>query len=112
LERGKRKVRTGVVVSNKMDKTAVVLVERSFPHPFYNKIVRRSNKLKAHDATNQCQLGDKVEIMETKPISKDKRWRLVKILGKTKLHLHDLPKKSEKTAEEVKETVGAKEEQA
>jgi len=99
VERGKRKNRTGVVVSNKMIKTAVVEVERVFPHPFYQKIVRRSKRLKAHDEKNACNVGDLVEIMETRPLSRDKRWRIVKILGKGKLSAHERPKISKKKEE-------------
>ena len=79
-----RKTRVGTVVSDKMDKTAVVLVEDRVPHPLYKKIVKRSIKLKAHDEENQCGAGDRVRIMETRPLSKDKRWRLVEIIEKAK----------------------------
>jgi small subunit ribosomal protein S17 len=79
-----RKTRVGMVVSDKMDKTAVVIVEDRVPHPLYNKIVKRSIKLKAHDENNQCGIGDRVRIMETRPLSKDKRWRLVEIIEKAK----------------------------
>ena len=92
MERGKRKLKTGVVVSNKMDKTAVVLVERKYLHPLYSKVIRASNKFKAHDEKNECQIGDLVEIAETRPISRDKCWRIVKILGKAKLRARDYPK--------------------
>lgn len=78
MERGKPKVRQGVVVSDKMQKTIVVRVERVFQHPKYHKVVRMATKFKAHDEQNQCKIGDLVEIMETKPISKDKHWRLVR----------------------------------
>ena len=81
-ERNLRKVMTGTVVSNKMDKTIVVAVETSFKHPIYGKIVKRTYKLKAHDEENQCQIGDKVKVMETRPLSKDKRWRLVEVVEK------------------------------
>lgn len=81
-ERNLRKVMTGTVVSNKMDKTIVVAVETSVKHPIYGKIVKRTYKLKAHDEENQCQIGDKVKVMETRPLSKDKRWRVVEILEK------------------------------
>ena len=83
-ERNLRKVMTGTVVSNKMDKTIVVAVETSVKHPIYGKIVKRTYKLKAHDEENQCQIGDKVKVMETRPLSKDKRWRLVEIIEKAK----------------------------
>lgn len=81
-ERNLRKVMTGTVVSNKMDKTIVVSVETSVKHPIYGKIVKRTYKLKAHDEENQCQVGDKVKVMETRPLSKDKRWRLVEVVEK------------------------------
>jgi small subunit ribosomal protein S17 len=79
-ERGRRKTMVGVVVSNKMDKTAVVSVERRRPHPLYRKIVRSTQRYKAHDPNNQAVLGDVVRIEETRPISKDKRWRIVQTL--------------------------------
>lgn len=81
-ERNLRKVMTGTVVSNKMDKTIVVAVETSVKHPIYGKIVKKTYKLKAHDEENQCQIGDRVKVMETRPLSKDKRWRVVEILEK------------------------------
>ena len=77
-----RKTRVGQVVSNKMDKTIVVAVEDSVQHKLYKKIVKRTYKLKAHDENNECGIGDTVEVMETRPLSKDKRWRLVKIIKK------------------------------
>ena len=83
-ERNLRKVRTGKVVSDKMDKTIVVAVEDHVKHPLYNKIVKRTYKLKAHDENNECNVGDTVRVMETRPLSKDKRWRLVEILEKPK----------------------------
>lgn len=83
-ERNLRKTRTGKVVSDKMDKTIVVLVEDNVVHPFYGKIVRKSVRFKAHDENNEAGEGDKVMIMETRPLSKDKRWRLVKIIEKAK----------------------------
>ena len=79
-----RKTRVGKVVSNKMDKTIVVAVENHVKHPLYNKIVKRTYKLKAHDEENTCNIGDIVKVMETKPISKDKRWRLVEVMEKAK----------------------------
>ena len=79
-----RKIYVGVVVSNKMDKTIVVLSERKVAHPLYKKVVRRSKKIKAHDELNECKIGDKVEIMETRPISKDKHFRLVRIIERVK----------------------------
>ena len=81
-ERNQRKVRIGQVVSNKMDKTIVVAIVGSVKHPLYGKIVKRTYKLKAHDENNACNIGDKVKVMETRPLSKDKRWRLVEILEK------------------------------
>jgi small subunit ribosomal protein S17 len=77
----KRKVRQGVVVSNKMQKTVVVEVGRVYCHPLYQKVIRTSKKYKAHDETGRCALGDTVEIMETRPISRDKCWRVVKVIG-------------------------------
>ena len=81
-ERNLRKVMIGKVVSDKMDKTVVVAVETSVKHKVYNKIVKRTYKLKAHDEENACQIGDKVKVMETRPLSKDKRWRVVEIMEK------------------------------
>ena len=81
-ERNLRKVMIGTVTSNKMDKTIVVSVETSVKHPIYGKIVKRTYKLKAHDEENKCQIGDKVKVMETRPLSKDKRWRVVEVLEK------------------------------
>ena len=79
-DRNLRKTRTGRVVSNKMDKTIVVAVEDHVKHPLYKKIVKRTYKLKAHDENNEANIGDTVRVMETRPLSKDKRWRLVKII--------------------------------
>ena len=84
MERNLRKTRVGVVVSDKMDKTVVVAVKDSVQHPLYKKIIKRTVKLKAHDENNECGVGDRVMIMETRPLSKDKRWRLVKIVEKAK----------------------------
>ncbi|MCR1840001.1 30S ribosomal protein S17 [Murimonas intestini] len=84
MERNLRKTRTGKVVSDKMDKTIVVAVEDHVKHPLYNKIVKRTYKLKAHDEKNECNIGDTVKVMETRPLSKDKRWRLVEIVEKVK----------------------------
>ena len=81
-ERNLRKTRVGKVVSDKMDKTIVVSIETSVKHPLYKKVIKRTYKLKAHDEQNQCQVGDKVKVMETRPLSKDKRWRLVEIVEK------------------------------
>ena len=83
-ERNLRKVRTGKVTSNKMDKTIVVAIEEHVKHPLYNKVVKRTYKLKAHDENNECNIGDTVKVMETRPLSKDKRWRLVNVLEKAK----------------------------
>lgn len=83
-ERNLRKTRTGKVVSDKMDKTIVVAVEDHVKHPLYKKIVKRTYKLKAHDEQNECNVGDTVKVMETRPLSKDKRWRLVEVLEKAK----------------------------
>ena len=80
--RNLRKERTGVVLSNKMDKTIVVAIEDHVKHPLYKKIVKRTYKLKAHDEENVCQIGDKVKVMETRPLSKDKRWRVVEVVEK------------------------------
>ena len=83
-ERNLRKTRTGKVVSDKMDKTIVVAVEDHVKHPLYKKIVKRTYKLKAHDENNECKIGDTVKVMETRPLSKDKRWILVEIMEKAK----------------------------
>ena len=83
-ERAFRKTRVGKVVSDKMDKTIVVAVENRVAHPLYKQIVKRTYKLKAHDENNECRVGDKVLVMETRPLSKDKRWRLVEIMEKAK----------------------------
>ena len=84
LNRGYRKTREGVVVSDKMDKTVVVAVENRFKHPLYGKVVRRTSKLKAHDEVNAAGIGDRVLVMETRPLSATKRWRIVEILEKAK----------------------------
>ncbi|MEF9941597.1 MAG: 30S ribosomal protein S17 [Lachnospiraceae bacterium] len=84
VERNLRKTRTGKVVSDKMDKTIVVAVVNHVKHPLYNKIIKRTYKLKAHDENNECNIGDKVKVMETRPLSKDKRWRLVEVMEKAK----------------------------
>jgi len=83
-ERGRRKVRTGVVVSDKMDKTVLVRVDRKVTHPLYRKTVRRSSKLAAHDEQNEAHVGDTVRLMETRPVSKSKRWRVVEIVERAK----------------------------
>ena len=84
MERNKRKTRVGLVVSNKMQKTIVVAIDRLLRHPRYNRVIKRTSKLYAHDEKNQCQIGDKVKVMETRPLSKLKRWRLVEVLEKAK----------------------------
>ena len=84
MERNLRKVMIGTVTSNKMDKTVVVTVETSERHSIYQKIMKRRYKLKAHDENNECNIGDKVKVMETRPLSKDKRWRLVEIIERAK----------------------------
>ena len=83
-ERNLRKVMIGTVSSNKMDKTVVVSVETNVKHPIYSKIVKRTYNLKAHDEENACQIGDKVKVMETRPLSRDKRWRLVSVIERAK----------------------------
>ena len=84
MERNLRKTRTGKVISNKMDKTIVVAIEEHVKHPLYKKIVKDTYKLKAHDEKNECNIGDIVKVMETRPLSKDKRWRLVEIVERAK----------------------------
>ena len=84
MERNLRKTRVGIVVSDKMDKTIVVAVVDNVKHPLYNKIIKRTRKLKAHDEENTCKIGDRVRVMETRPLSKDKRWRLVEVIEKAK----------------------------
>ncbi len=83
-ERNLRKTRVGLVVSDKMDKTFVVAIVDNVKHPLYKKIVKRTVRLKAHDEKNECRVGDRVEVMETRPLSKDKRWRVIEILEKAK----------------------------
>ena len=83
-ERNLRKTRVGMVVSDKMDKTVVVAIIDNVKHPLYKKIVKRTVRLKAHDEKNECRVGDRVEVMETRPLSKDKRWRLTQIIEKAK----------------------------
>ena len=87
-ERNLRKIMVGTVTSNKMDKTIVVSVQTSVKHPIYNKIVKRTYKLKAHDEENKCEIGDKVKVMETRPLSKEKRWRVVEILEKAQIQIN------------------------
>ena len=83
-DRNMRKTQVGKVVSDKMDKTIVVAIQDSVKHPIYKKIIKRTVKLKAHDENNECKIGDRVRVMETRPLSKDKRWRLVEIIEKAK----------------------------
>ena len=83
-DRNMRKTAVGKVVSNKMDKTVVVAIEDSVKHPLYKKIIKRTVRLKAHDENNECKIGDRVRVMETRPLSKEKRWRLVEIIEKAK----------------------------
>ena len=83
-DRNMRKIEVGKVVSNKMDKTIVIAIENSVKHPLYKKIIKRTVKLKAHDENNECTIGDRVRVMETRPLSKEKRWRLVEIIDKAK----------------------------
>ena len=84
MERTLRKTRVGVVVSDKMDKTVVVAIKDNVKHPLYKKVIKTTYKLKAHDENNECGVGDTIEVMETRPLSKDKRWRLVRIIEKAK----------------------------
>ena len=84
MERNLRETRVGIVTSDKMDKTIVVSIVDNVKHPLYGKIVKRTYKLKAHDEKNECNIGDRVRVMETRPLSKDKRWRLVEIIEKAK----------------------------
>ena len=84
MERNLRKTRVGIVVSDKMNKTIDVEIQDNVTHPLYNKIVKKTYKLKAHDENNECKIGDKVRVMETRPLSKDKRWRLVEIMERAK----------------------------
>ena len=83
-ERALRKERTGKVMSDKMDKTVVVAIEYSKKHPLYKKVMKKTYKLKAHDENNECKIGDKVKVMETRPVSKEKRWRVMEIVEKAK----------------------------
>lgn len=95
MERGLRKVRVGRVVSDKMDKTVVVEIMTLVRHPFYQRTIRRSKRVKAHDAENACRIGDRVKIMETRPLSKDKRWRVVEIIERGKRFEDALPAEEE-----------------
>jgi small subunit ribosomal protein S17 len=102
LAKERQKTRIGVVTSNKMQKTVVVEVEASFRHPFYGKVMRATSRFKAHDEKNRCAIGDQVLIQETRPLSRAKNWRVVRILGKGKLRQHELPAKKESKTEGVK----------
>ncbi|XVG96090.1 30S ribosomal protein S17 [Eubacteriales bacterium KG127] len=84
VERNRRKSKVGIVVSDKMDKTVVVAIEDFVRHPLYGKAMKNTKKVKVHDEENQCQIGDKIRIMETRPLSRDKRWRLVNVIEKVK----------------------------
>ncbi|HMN47920.1 MAG TPA: 30S ribosomal protein S17 [Ignavibacteriaceae bacterium] len=84
VERNLRKTRIGIVVSNKMDKTITIAIERKIPHPIYKKYFKKTTNLMAHDEKQECNIGDKVKVMETRPLSKNKRWRLVEIVEKAK----------------------------
>ena len=106
MERNLRKTRVGKVVSNKMDKTIVVAIEDHVKHPLYKKIVKRTYKLKAHDENNECNIGDTVKVMETRPLSKDKRWRLVEIVEKVKEETSMI---QQETRLKVADNTGAKE---
>ena len=112
MERNLRKTRTGKVVSNKMDKTIVVAIENHVKHPLIGKIVKRTYKLKAHDENNECGIGDTVKVMETRPLSKDKRWRLVEIIEKARYFLNQkgvLGMIQQETRLKVADNTGAKE---
>ena len=108
-ERNLRKTRTGKVVSNKMDKTIVVAIEEHVKHPLYKKIVKDTYKLKAHDENNECQIGDTVKVMETRPLSKDKRWRLVEIVEKAKYLKEKISMIQQESRLKVADNTGAKE---
>ena len=103
-ERNLRKTRTGKVVSDKMDKTVVVAIADHVQHPLYKKIVKRTVKLKAHDEKNECKIGDRVLVMETRPLSKDKRWRVVEIIGKIILSI----KKSERFHTQIRTAISVR----
>ncbi len=109
-ERNYRKTRIGKVVSNKMDKTIVVAIEDSVMHPLYNKVMKRTYKLKAHDENNECGVGDRVKVMETRPLSKDKRWGLVSIVEKgSRIEKEDVIVIQQQTLLKVADNTGAKE---
>jgi len=108
LERGKRKVKRGVVIRSKTAKTVMVEVEQVMRHPLYQKVIRLYKKFMVHDENKQSVVGDLVEIMETRPISKSKRWRVVKIIGKGKISMRELTKAKEAKAEAVSAAEGKK----
>ncbi|NQU17339.1 MAG: 30S ribosomal protein S17 [Candidatus Saganbacteria bacterium] len=105
-KRGNAKRRKGIVVSDKMDKTVVVQVERVFSHPVFGKTVKSYKRFKAHDQENKCKTGDQVQIEETRPLSKDKRWRVIEIIGFKKVTEKDRPGPLHKEAQEEEKTVG------
>ena len=108
-ERNLRKTRVGIVVSDKMDKTIVVAIQDNVRHPLYNKIVKKTYKLKAHDENNECRMGDKVKVMETRPLSKDKRWRLVEIMERAKYIRRETCMIQQESRLRVADNTGAKE---
>ncbi|MDI6731294.1 MAG: 30S ribosomal protein S17 [Candidatus Margulisbacteria bacterium] len=105
MDRKNRKTKTGVVVSNKMQKTVVVEIEQVFSHPFFGKTMRSYQRFKAHDAENKCAVGNLVEIMETRPLARDKRWRVVRIIGQGTVRAKDLPKHRVVKAKEAEKAV-------
>ena len=108
-ERNLRKTRIGIVVSDKMDKTITVAIQDNVRHPLYNKIVKKTYKLKAHDENNECKIGDKVKVMETRPLSKDKRWRLVEIMERAKYLKEATSMVQQESRLKVADNTGAKE---
>ena len=108
-ERNLRKTRVGIVVSDKMDKTITVAIQDNVRHPLYNKIVKKTYKLKAHDENNECRIGDKVKVMETRPLSKDKRWRLVEIMERAKQLKEATSMVQQESRLKVADNTGAKE---
>ena len=108
-ERNLRKTRIGIVVSDKMDKTITVAIQDNVRHPLYNKIVKKTYKLKAHDENNECRIGDKVKVMETRPLSKDKRWRLVEIMERAKYLKEATSMVQQESRLKVADNTGAKE---
>ena len=108
-ERNLRKTRIGIVVSDKMDKTITVAIQDNVRHPLYNKIVKKTYKLKAHDENNECKIGDKVKVMETRPLSKEKRWRLVEIMERAKYLKEATSMVQQESRLKVADNTGAKE---